>query len=145
RLSESERPNRNASPHASRKPRAGARFNPDVQGKSLANDGLSARGIPKSRSLRSCINRGIDTESKKSAVIVGPSYEPNCDRPTLEQLDRMLASLEACHIGLEHGGSFASRMLPFYWDAEHSRMRRTGAVCVGTLRVGPSTPRTFQR
>ena len=71
----------------------GARPNPHVQVKSLANDRLGARGIPKSRTLRSCINRGIDAESKKSAVIVGPSYEANCDCPTLEQFDRMLASL----------------------------------------------------
>ena len=111
-----------------RKPRAGARFNPHVQVKSLTNDGLGARGIPKSRSLRSCINRGIDAESNKSAVIVGPSYEANCVRGTERggarsgRPRRHWFNSSACRLNRRGSDSFTSRMLPFYWNAEHLRM-----------------------
>jgi hypothetical protein len=36
----------------------------------------------------------------------------------------------ACRLNRHGSDSFARRMLPFYWNAEHSRMRSTGAVWI---------------
>jgi hypothetical protein len=59
-----ERPNRNASLHASCETSSPARSNPDVQVNSLTNDGTRRHRHPEEQIIEMLINPGIDAESK---------------------------------------------------------------------------------